>query len=726
MQKFQIMVLFHISAILVTSCNLPNKTEEDNIVIFSPNGGEYLTANTSIEIQWSSSGGTSDIVSLYYSIDSSTTWKYIGLDRNDGSFFWYVPNTTSEKCFLKISDYLDESLMDISDKPFTITSASGVSSIMISYPNGGDTLAVGTIATIQWSYTQSESSVVTLYYSVNSGATWSHIGLDENDGSFLWYVPDYNSSECLIKIQDYSDPSVMDVSDNTFTITGGTSVGSIELIYPNGGQIFSSGGTEIILWTSSGAVSDVVSISYSVNNGGYWSTISQEVNDGSFPWLVPDQPSSQCLLKISDNSDSTNFDVSDQFFTISGSNPPSEILVTYPAGGEIFLQESIETITWIKNGDVSDVVSLFYSADNGDIWIEIGLDNNDGVYPWYIPLVASNTCLVKVQDISEESIFGESSTTFTIVSDGSSGAIQISYPNGGETFISGTSETLLWTYDVNVNSLVSIEYSSDNGVSWNNLGLSQNSGSYSWLVPDITSTLCLIKISDYNDPGINDESDGKFSIEMPGSAASDSIYYDTLEDQNVNTSYIGFGVPGEMYARMKFTPVNNFELTHVRVNYRTETSSETVILFVMSAATGSILQSVTFSGPAYLSSEGTFFLMPMTTPLTFFAGEEFYIVLSFLGVNYSVLATGTGKNGHTNRSYYSDDSINWFPLDDAIGDGGEDAWVIRALSIQEGRSVNTSREGVTVVNPGESRISLPSGLEVNRLPINDLQTIRYE
>ena len=91
--------------------------------------------------------------------------------------------------------------------------------------------------------------------------------------------------------------------------------------------------------------------------------------------------------------------------------------------------------------------------------------------------------------------------------------ILISIPNGGEVFISGSSKTIEWSSSTPADANVKIEYSINNGTDWNDVNTStENDGSYEWLVPEVTSNQCLIRISDGNDANIYDTSDDVFTI----------------------------------------------------------------------------------------------------------------------------------------------------------------------------------------------------------------------
>ncbi len=87
--------------------------------------------------------------------------------------------------------------------------------------------------------------------------------------------------------------------------------------------------------------------------------------------------------------------------------------------------------------------------------------------------------------------------------------ITVTYPFGGEGFVPGETELLRWdAFSTTGNFL--LEYSSDNGTSWNTIATVPGTDrQYDWIVPSISSGTCLLKIS----RGVsNDITDDIFSI----------------------------------------------------------------------------------------------------------------------------------------------------------------------------------------------------------------------
>ena len=79
---------------------------------------------------------------------------------------------------------------------------------------------------------------------------------------------------------------------------------------------------------------------------------------------------------------------------------PPQITVTSPDGGEVWNAGTTEDITWTTTpgDDPIDRIDLWYSINNGASWTSIATGlGNTGSYPWNIPNVHSNECLVRAR-----------------------------------------------------------------------------------------------------------------------------------------------------------------------------------------------------------------------------------------------------------------------------------------------------------------------------------------
>lgn len=194
--------------------------------------------------------------------------------------------------------------------------------ITVTSPNGGEIWYSGLEKNITW-FTVGEVGNVRIELSTDNGETWQVIAEEtENDGLFTWIVPDITSTTCLIRISEADDGVPSDTSDFVFVILHEP---VIILTSPNGGEEWPVGSIQEIRWiTGSAAVGDV-RIEYSTDLGNSWTEIiDRTANDGVFEWEIPDTPSTECLVRISEAEDGDPADISDGPFTIFSPQKPPE------------------------------------------------------------------------------------------------------------------------------------------------------------------------------------------------------------------------------------------------------------------------------------------------------------------------------------------------------------------------------------------------------------------
>lgn len=143
------------------------------------------------------------------------------------------PSTVGTTSYFTVAPYAGSTSRTLyADIDNTITLTAGGSSssaapvantITLSAPNGGETLTAGSSSAVTWSTTGSGISYINLYYSTDSGSSWSAIATNQtNDGSYTWTVPDSASTTAMVKLEgtDLVNVADDDSSDAVFTITG--------------------------------------------------------------------------------------------------------------------------------------------------------------------------------------------------------------------------------------------------------------------------------------------------------------------------------------------------------------------------------------------------------------------------------------------------------------------------------------------------------------------------
>ncbi|MFN8005666.1 MAG: BACON domain-containing carbohydrate-binding protein [Terriglobia bacterium] len=226
---------------------------------------------------------------------------------------------------------------------------------------------------------------------------------------------------------------------------------SLTVVSPNGGEIWMAGSSHNITWSTTGTSTDI-KIEYSTDSGLTYSTIvASTPNSGSYSWEVPNTPSANIVIRISEAHGGI-WDTSDRNFTIatSGSDTPT-LSVLSPNGGEIWLAGSSHNITWSTTGTVGSV-KIEYSTDSGLTYSTIvATTANSGSYSWIIPTTPSTTVKVRISDVGA-TVSDTSNANFTIITSGGGCAYTISPlsrlfgPSGGMGSLAVSSGTTCpWT-----------------------------------------------------------------------------------------------------------------------------------------------------------------------------------------------------------------------------------------------------------------------------------------
>lgn len=158
-------------------------------------------------------------------------------------------------------------------------------------------------------------------YSGGSIVPEGEVVLDYGDDQTFTITPEPGYQVDSVKVDGSNEGAVTE-----YTFTNVTADHTIEAFFslistitvtsPNGGEELIVTSIHTITWTSQG-IEGNVKIEYSSNSGSDWTTIAADTdNDGSHFWTVPEDTSSNCILKISEASDGDPVDMSDAVFTI--------------------------------------------------------------------------------------------------------------------------------------------------------------------------------------------------------------------------------------------------------------------------------------------------------------------------------------------------------------------------------------------------------------------------
>ncbi|MDP2982244.1 MAG: two-component regulator propeller domain-containing protein [Candidatus Latescibacter sp.] len=277
------------------------------VTITSPNGGEIWESGSVHEITWM--GRDINNLRIEYSADSGKNWNLISdfVDASKRSYTWSAPSMQSFHCRVRLTETGNHQLTDTSNGEYIISPPF----VSLTEPNGGEKLIAGSSFEITWIYLGVE--LLRIEYSTDGGKTWQKaIDIDAPRGSFLWKIPDIESTSCLIRATDMASASRTDTTDSFFTIVHPF----ITIKAPNGGEIWNVGKNYPITWDSEGV--DKVKLEFSTDGGASWIQIISfyEAYYGSFSFST-NMTSSSCLVRVSDQTNVAVSDKSDSLFTVT-------------------------------------------------------------------------------------------------------------------------------------------------------------------------------------------------------------------------------------------------------------------------------------------------------------------------------------------------------------------------------------------------------------------------
>ena len=239
-------------------------------------------------------------------------------------------------------------------------------SVTLLYPTGGESLYTGSSCRIEWRSKSVDN--IQIDYSINNGVDWILIknSISALLGQYTWTIPVTESAACKVKITDTNDPTNYDESDSVFTII---TKPWVTLTAPNGSEEWEEKTKHNITWNQHNAVN--VILKYSSDNGLNYNTIttSTPAAAGTYEWTVPEDLSTQCLVKILIHENQTIYDVSDNTFTIKESALPASCVARwifktsgYDAGNSRFTDQSGNEHHCVNN---NIIVGDEYSTFNG-------------------------------------------------------------------------------------------------------------------------------------------------------------------------------------------------------------------------------------------------------------------------------------------------------------------------------------------------------------------------
>lgn len=293
----------------------------------------------------------------------------------------------------------------------------------------------------------------------NEGRFYALAELDNQEDGLVYGSLHYTFDSNSGALQVVSSENAL--STTTTTTTLGTTSNAVEVKSPNGGEILELGEKYEINWISSKASSDLVKIDL-YKEGVFYSLISEQTeNTGVFEWTVPEILKASEFYKIritwlSASSASSNYDDSDNFFSIGIGTPTTTTTTTTKIDDGAIGIDFDAANDWMVILLKSGVYGIFaVSAQVVYGMIETGIYNPSS-------FVVKNASIKTINDQSKVRIFVGSESGWNDKWDSGEVETQLvsMYYGGGNNLVPGT------TYYVHIQT-----YSDDRG--WGNLQIKE-------------------------------------------------------------------------------------------------------------------------------------------------------------------------------------------------------------------------------------------------------------
>lgn len=314
--------------------------------------------------------------------------------------------------------------------------------VTVNSPNGGETLAGGSLHNITYTATDpnGDNLTITLEFSTNGGTSWTVIaGNQPNNGTHSWTVPNLATTQAQVRvIANDGQATDSDTSDGNFTITT-TPQGNNTLAVTNG---------------SGGSGADI-SVQLTLDNDDAVRGIQTDLVFNPAVLSFQGAVASGRAVAFSDSSNVV-------------ANGRARVLLFAPTG------------TSLSAGSGA-VAQLTFRA--------IGASGTSStVTPTASVLSDPNGASLAVD---------ETAGTISVSGGGSPPAVSLTSPNGGETLTGGATHTI--TYDATGGSgplAITLEFSINGGSTFTSIaaGLS-NTGTHTWSVPNTATTQGRVRVT---------------------------------------------------------------------------------------------------------------------------------------------------------------------------------------------------------------------------------------
>ncbi len=359
-------------AINISANNMAISTDSgsaNSLTVVRPALGDTIQSGVQNDtIKWSGTG-IAMIKTLQYSLDSGATWTAIASINNDSfAYLWHVPDTTSTKAMLRVTD--TNGLRGMSGI-FIIASGTSPGSIVVVHPSPGEIIVSGTQNyQVVWAG-KGIAAQKNFELSLDGGLTWKMFGVISNDSfTYSWNVPDTVSIQAVIRITDVNG---ITRKSGVFSLVKNPIPSSIIVVHPIAGEIVAGGMQNYQIVFTATNVTPQKMLEYSLDGGASWSSIGSMNSESlTYPWAsVPNVTTTQALIRIIDANGVTGMSGLFTITTTQGVGSINSLTLSGLNNNNNIGNNLILGISWAFTPDIGTSVQVEYSFDNMGTWSTI-------------------------------------------------------------------------------------------------------------------------------------------------------------------------------------------------------------------------------------------------------------------------------------------------------------------------------------------------------------------
>jgi hypothetical protein len=319
-----------------------------------------------------------------------------------------------------------------------LTSPLNAIAITVTYPNGGETVTIGTPINITWTHLLASGTVFTADVSYDSGTTWVPTQLNSSSGTLMWTVSGTAGARTRVRVRTL-DGATADQSNADFTIAASSTSGNtststsnsgssapvtptVRVTSPNGGETWLMGTTRVvgvvpaptygtstglIRWESTYPSTQSFDINYSGDGGATWQRLGTTAGTSFTPTMWTAPLTEQALISVTPRGGAG--DTSDAPFHLR-----KPLQVTYPNGGETLTTGRTIGITYSSQLSATTGNAAEISYDSGVTWSPLINSQVSGTTSLEWTVSGPATTRARVRVTVSGSAVDESDADFTI------------------------------------------------------------------------------------------------------------------------------------------------------------------------------------------------------------------------------------------------------------------------------------------------------------------------